>query len=117
LDQKEQYYVSVAQGKISQIPNAQDNDFAIMATKREMNQLRKIFDNMDFADNRSHFRAAMPFIPYSHDQPNDDYDHYITKAYELIYELGDDEARENIEQSGILSHRPIQTTGELSESD
>lgn len=116
MDQKEQYFVSVAQGKISQIPHAQDNDFAIMATKREMNQLRKIFDNMDFADNRTHFRAAMPFIPYHDDEDNDDYDRYITKAYQLIYDLGDEEARESIEQSGILSHRPIQTTGKLDQS-
>lgn len=113
MDQKEQYFVSVATAKISQIPNAQDNDFAIMATKREVDELRRLFTNMDDADKMSHIRSAIPFLPYHNDQANENYDHNITEAFQMIYELGDDEAKTLIDESGVLSHRPIRTTGKL----
>lgn len=110
MDRKEQYFVSVATGKISQIPNAQDNDFTIMATKGEVKKLRHIFTNMTDADNMSHFRSSIPFQPYHDDKENEAYDHYITEAYQMIYELGDEEAKTYINESGVLSDRPIKTT-------
>lgn len=113
MDRKEQYFISVATGKISQIPNAQDNDFTIMATRREAKHLRRIFNNMNDADNMSHFRSAIPFEPYHNDKANEQYDHYITEVFQMIYELGDEEARTYIEESGVLSDRPIKTSDKL----
>lgn len=113
MDKKEQYFVSVATGKISQIPNGQDNDFVIQATSQEVEKLRRLFTNMDAADKMSHIRSAIPIVPYHNDEANEDYDHYITEAYEMIYNLGDEEARTSIDESGILSHRPIKTTEKL----
>lgn len=113
LDKKEQYYVSIAQHKISQIPNAQDNDFTIMATRGEITELRHLFTEMDAADKRSHIRSAIPLQPYHDDQANQDYDESITSAYQMMYDLGDEEARDFIEQSRILSDRPIQMKNKL----
>lgn len=113
IEDKEQYFVSVAKAKISQIPRAQDNDFAIMATRGEVAELRRIFTNMDGADKMSHIRSAIPFQPYHDDKANENYDHYITEAYQMIYDLGDNEAKEFIKESGVLSDRPIKTTGKM----
>lgn len=110
MDKREQYFVSVATGKISQIPNAQDNDFKIMATQSEVNKLRRLFTNMYDADNMSHIRSSIPFQPYHDDKANDDYDYNLTEVYRMIYELGDEEAKSMIDEAGILSDRPISTT-------
>ena len=113
IDQKETYYVSVAAKSISRQPSTSHNDFIISATGRQINELRQLFTNMQDADNMSHFRSAIPFQPYHDDQPNQDYDQYISEAYGMIYNLGDEVARNTIEESRLFSDRPIDTSEKM----
>ena len=99
---KKTYYVSVARGEISQVKTASPWEFRIEATDEEIIQLREYFDEMYSSDWHSFWRAHVPYVQYHYDRPNDDYDHAMKKVYELIYELGDEEAKRQIETMGVI---------------
>ncbi|WP_461200938.1 hydrolase [Anoxybacillus sp. TBDG-1] len=99
---KKTYYVSVARGEISQVKTASPWEFRVEATDEEIIQLREYFDEMYSSDWQSFWRAHVPYVQYHYDRPNDGYDHAIKKVYELIYELGDEEARQQIETMGVI---------------
>lgn len=42
-------------------------------------------------------------MPYHNDKPNDDYDSELTEAFRMMYDLGDKETKQHIEEIGILS--------------
>ncbi|MFD1739246.1 hydrolase [Bacillus salitolerans] len=99
---KKTYYISLARGEISQISTASPWNYKIEATDEEIVQLREYFDQIYSSDWQGFFRAHTPYIEYHHDPTNDAYDETIQKVYGLIYELGDEETREHIDQEGIL---------------
>ena len=105
--EKKKYYVSMVSSEISQIEFGNNNDFTIHATDDEIKQLRTKMDNMHNADTRAYWRAHVPIMPYSNDKSNDDYDSELTEAFEMIYNLGDYEAKENIDSMGVLTDRHI----------
>ncbi|MGF9963686.1 hydrolase [Bacillus rhizoplanae] len=100
---KNTYYVSVANGEISQVKTANTYSFAIQATDEEILRLRECFDNAYREDLGTFVRSHVPFVEYHHDSNNDRYDEQLQEAYRMIYELGDHEAKELIAQMGIIN--------------
>jgi len=101
--EKEKYYVSLASGEISQIRFGNNDDFTIQATADEVRLLRAKFDNMHDSEMGSFWRAHVPIMPYHNDQANDDYDREITEAFQMLFDLGNEETRTHITQMGILT--------------
>lgn len=100
--EREKYYVSVASGEISQIQFGNNDDFTIYATDSEVNDLRGMMDVMHQADVKTFFRAHIPIMPYHRDEANDQYNSGIQEAYQKIYQLGDEQTKENIKNMNIL---------------
>jgi len=108
-DEKKKYYVSLQSREISQIKHGNNADFTIEATDREVTRLRSKLNEIHDAEMGTYWRAHIPIMPYHHDESNDRYDKSITEAFEMLYQLGDEDARTFIEESGILHDRPIDT--------
>lgn len=100
--QKKTYYISVGAGEILSIPNASPWDFKIEANDDEITRLREIFDSSQDNSIDDFLRAHVPFVEYSHDPTNDQHDQNLLRIYSMIYELGDQEAKQHIENMGIL---------------
>jgi hypothetical protein len=101
-EQKKTYYVAVAHGEITKSATDSPWDFKIEATDDEIIALREYFTTNHNADWSSFWRAHVPYLEYHHDKVNDVYDDSMKKAYGMIYQLGDEEARKHIESMGIL---------------
>src|SRR5699024_6513220 len=95
--------------EISQVQVGNNADFTIYATEGEVRKLRNIFKAIETAEMGSFWRAHVPFKPYHDDSPNDEHDKSLTEAFQLLYELGDEQSRQFIEQTGVLGNRPIDT--------
>ncbi|MBD8007366.1 hydrolase [Bacillus sp. Sa1BUA2] len=103
LDQpKKTYYISVGAGEILSVPNASPWEFKIEANDDEITRLREIFDSNQDNSIDDFLRAHVPFVEYSHDPTNDQHDQNLYRVYNMIYELGDQEAKQHIESMGIL---------------
>ncbi len=101
---KKTYYVSVASRSISQLSESSPWEFSIEATDSDVLQLREYFDRASDADWQSFWRSHVPYVQYHNDKPNDMYDSGIQKAYELIHELGNNDAKQHIETMGIVDY-------------
>ncbi|GAA0431132.1 MAG: hydrolase [Bacillota bacterium] len=104
---KKKYYINMGSGEISKIKYDNNDNFVIHATDDEIVLLREKFNEMNAAGVTTFFRAHVPVTPYHNDQSNDDYDDEMTEAYRMIYELGDESAKEHIKHMGILGDRPL----------
>lgn len=107
--EKKKYYVSLQSREISQIKHGNNADFTIHATEGEVIMLRKKLDDVHGADIDTFWRAHVPIMPYHHDASNDRYDKSLSEAFAMIYDLGDEQARTYVEETGILSDKPIHT--------
>nr|WP_057772289.1 hypothetical protein [Cytobacillus dafuensis] len=101
-ENKKAYYIKVETGEISQSKTDSSWDFKIEATDDEIIELRDYFNQNYSTEWMNFFRAHIPFIEYHDDKDNDAYDSTIRKVYEMIYQLGDQEARRHIQSMGIL---------------
>lgn len=99
---KKTYYISVGNGEIMTSATDSPWQFQIEATDDEITKLREIFDSSDENSVYDFLRAHLPFVEYHNDATNDQYDQNLLRAYNMIYELGDDEARAHLDQIGIL---------------
>ncbi|GAB4072746.1 hypothetical protein GCM10028778_04690 [Barrientosiimonas marina] len=100
---KKKFYFNMGSQEISQVRYANNDTYVIYATEDEANQLRQQLDGMNTADMNAFYRSHVPIKSYHHDKPNDDYDAGITDAFQMIYDLGDNETKQHIENMGILS--------------
>ncbi len=101
MDRKK-YFVSVASGEISQVQFGNNDDFTIYATDSEVRDLRSKMDVMQAAEFKSFWRAHVPIMPYHNDQANDQYNAGIQEAFQLIYQLGDEQTKSNLKSMGVL---------------
>lgn len=100
--ERSQYYINIGTREISLNHDANNDDFIIYATPEEVTALREVFDEIAQSDVRSFYRAHIPFMPYHQDQDNDDTDADMHKAFQRIYELGDEMTKKHIEGMGVL---------------
>jgi hypothetical protein len=100
---KKSYYVSIANGEISQLSTTSPWDFKIEATDEEIIQLREYFEQNYSSDWQGFLRAHVPYIEYHHDPTNDAIDVTMQKIYKMIYELGDQDAKELIKSQNLIS--------------
>jgi hypothetical protein len=101
---KKTYYVDLNSESIITQP-LDSPSFVIYANEREVNVLRAIFEDKHEADLETYVRAHIPYLEYHHDPQNDHYDASQKIIYSIIYLLGNDEAKQHIEQMGILTDR------------
>lgn len=100
---KKTYYISIANGEIMQSSTDSSWNFRIEATNEEIIRLRELFDQNYSTEWQNFFRAHVPYVQYHYDRENDAYDETLQKVYQLIYQLGDEEAKKHIMEMGILS--------------
>lgn len=101
--EKKTYYISsVGAGEIMTTDNASPWQFKIEATEEEITRLRQIFDANYDNSIGDFLRAHIPFLEYHNDKTNDRHDENSLRIYEMIYQLGDEEARKHIESMDIL---------------
>lgn len=100
--ERKKYFVSVASGEISQVQFGDNDDFTIYATDAEVRDLRSKMDIMHSADFKSFLRAHVPIMPYHNDKANDQYNSGIEEAFQMIYQLGDDQTKSNLKNMGVL---------------
>ncbi|WP_110927326.1 hydrolase [Bacillus massiliglaciei] len=99
---RQAYYISIADGGIFQNRESSPWDFKIEATADEIAQLRNYFDHKFEADEAGFYRAHIPFWEYHNDQENEEADANLQKVYNMIYLLGDAEAKRHIKGMGIV---------------
>lgn len=100
--ERKKYFVSVASGEISQVQFGNNDDFTIYANETEVRDLRAKMEVMHNAEIKSFWRAHVPIIPYHKDKANDQYNAGIEEAFQLIYQLGDEQTQSNIKDMGVL---------------
>lgn len=103
--EKKTYYINMGSQEISQIRYENNDHFIIQATEDEVRLLRAKMDNMHDADFGTYMRAHVPIMSYHKDRSNDEYDLGITEAFQMIYDLGDDETKHHIEEMGVLRNQ------------
>jgi hypothetical protein len=101
-EQKKTYYISVGSGEISQSATSSPWNFKIEASDEEITQLREYFDQNYSNEWQNFFRAHVPYVQYHYDRENDAYDETMKNVYAMIYQLGDEEAKQHIRKMRIL---------------
>ena len=104
---KRKYYVSLVANEISQVPYENNTHFVIEASEGEVEQLRKIFEEINNADRSGYWRAHVPFRPYHQDESNDQYDNQLTAAHHLLYRLGDETTKAGFEEMVASSDQSL----------
>jgi hypothetical protein len=80
-----------------------EGHFQIQATDKEIRQLKEFFHENYQADWKTYGRAHVPFLEYHHDPQNDEYDNKMRQIYRMLYQLGNEEAKNHIDKMGILN--------------
>src|SRR5690554_4183194 len=106
--EKEKYYVNITHQAIG-TNRFSDNDFVVYATGEEIQEIRSLLNTIYTAEIDTYWRAHIPFMPYHNDPSNDRYDSSLTNILKKIHQYGDEQAKSYVEDSGILSDRPIDT--------
>ncbi|MGM0903276.1 MAG: hydrolase [Bacillota bacterium] len=101
-ESKKTYYIDLSSGEISQSVSASTWNFKIEATDEEITQLREEFNYNYNMGIQNFLRAHIPFDEYHNDKENHAQDGSLLRIYEMIYQLGDTEAKKHIESMGIL---------------
>lgn len=104
-ESKKTYYINISDGEIQSVSTASPWNFKIEATDEEITALREIFDQAHSTGWQNFMRAHVPYVQYHYDRENDALDRQLLQTYEMIYKLGDEEARNHIESMGILSEK------------
>ncbi len=99
---KKEYYVNIGTREISINHDANNDDFIIEASNEEVMALREVFEEIYNSDMRSFFRSHVTAVPYHLDEANDEYDEGMKTAFRMIYNLGNEESRQQIEEMGVL---------------
>lgn len=104
---KKKFYVNMGSQEISQLKFGNNEEFIIYASEEEVTLLRDKLNDMDQANIRAFYRAHVPIMSYHNDRSNDDYDIGMTGAYQMLYDLGDEQTKAHIEAMGVLSDKHL----------
>ncbi|PLR97678.1 hydrolase [Bacillus sp. T33-2] len=111
-DEKRTYYVSIESGEVLEEPAELQGYFKINATGEEVKHLREFMNENYKADLQTFVRSHIPFKEYHKDKEDVKYDKTMDEVYALIYELGDQEARDHIRNMGILDESLLKKSQE-----
>lgn len=100
---KKPYYIAIASGQIMKTATDSPWDFTIEANDDEITKLREFFDQNYSTEWQNFARAHVPYVQYHYDRENDAYDETLQQIYKMIYELGNDEAKQHIRSMGIIT--------------
>lgn len=107
--EKESYYVNLQKREISQIEEENKHGLTINATPDEVSSLRSMFSQIEAADHSTFFRSHVPITPYHNDAGNEQYDKTFKEVASLLYELGDEDTKGYINESGVMEYGTIDT--------
>ncbi|RFU62686.1 hydrolase [Bacillus sp. V59.32b] len=111
---KKTYYVDLVSGDVLSRPAIEENpSFKIEATDEELHELKTLLSESYDADMQSYVRAQIPYIEYHKDPANHRYDDALKKIYAIIYQLGDEAARNHVIEMGILGEDKLQQDEEI----
>ncbi len=99
---RNKYYVSVQSKSIMENKGDATYEYEIEASPEDIDHLKAIFSKMKDAEYSSYWRTHIPGVPYHHDKENDIYDRNLVQAYQAIYSMGNQEAKDHILAMGIL---------------
>ncbi|GAA0325757.1 hypothetical protein GCM10008967_15410 [Bacillus carboniphilus] len=102
-NERKTYYIDLGSGEISQSKSASTWNYQIEANNEEVTKLREYFDAMQSANWQGFMRAHVPYVQYHYDRENDANDHLLKEVYQMIHDLGDEDAKQHIEAMGVLN--------------
>ncbi|WP_075617178.1 hypothetical protein [Paenisporosarcina indica] len=102
IEEKRTYYVDINSESILPEP-VESTSFVIQATAKEVQALEAVFEKKYEHDLETYVRSHIPFLEYHHDPENDRYDASQKMIYAILYVLGNKEAKEHIEEMGIMT--------------
>lgn len=100
--EKRKYYVGVASGQITQQPESTHWEYEIEASDEEIARLRDLFENANRQNMGVAYVALHPVEGRKEERDFRAYSQTLQEVYRMIYELGNDEAREHIVQNKII---------------
>ncbi|MBD7938197.1 MULTISPECIES: hydrolase [Cytobacillus] len=99
---REAYFINLENGTILDTMDGHDWQFRVYATGAEIAELNRFLDENYHAELKTFARAQVPFLEYHKKSPNPEYDQILMRLYEMIYQLGDQEAKNHIEEMNII---------------
>lgn len=102
---KKTYYVNIGTHEISQIPYGENAMYTIEADEMEVFELRKRFNAINDAEVGTYIRSHIPFVPYHKDGENDAYDKGLHEAIQMIYQLGVEKTKKDLEELGLYKDK------------
>lgn len=104
--ERQKYYVNIPHQVINTV-RFSDQDFVVQATKEEAHEIRALLESLREAEIGTFWRSHVPFMPYHRDPSNEQYDKTLTALFQKISDIGDEQAKSYVNESGVLSDRPI----------
>ncbi|MEK4759061.1 transposase [Viridibacillus sp. FSL E2-0187] len=96
-------YVSIANQRYYTSPDESPWEFKLQIEPQYIKIFDQLFNQAEYFDGKSIWRAQLPYIPYHLDQENDEVDLRLKKLYALVHEFGDTETKQLIEQMPYYS--------------
>lgn len=102
-NERKTYYLDITNGEISRSRTSSTWNYQIQATDEEITILREYFDQMHSSNWQGFLRAHVPYVQYHYDRENDANDRLLKEVFQMIHDLGDEDAKEHIQSIGILN--------------
>ncbi|SDO30038.1 hypothetical protein SAMN04487897_111115 [Paenibacillus sp. yr247] len=101
---KKTYYVNVGTGEVLENKEALNFEFEISATDEEIDKLQELFEETDNSSQGSYESSWLPWKVYYSNEPNQEYDYYLTEVYRTLHKLGSEQTKRHIESMNILEN-------------
>ncbi|WP_339227697.1 hydrolase [Oceanobacillus sp. FSL K6-2867] len=104
MTNKNHYFIAVKEREIREIPvDDNEEEFEIIADDDELSIVRELFLNMkDHANEATSFIIKDPFNDRRADLERNEYEKNLQQVYRKIYELGTEETKAKIQETGII---------------
>ncbi|WP_057913963.1 hypothetical protein [Peribacillus muralis] len=113
MQERQTYHVDLVSGDVLGQKLEENPSFTIHATDEELAELKQCLEEQHKDDSETYARSHVPYLLYHHDRANDKYDAAMKKLYAIIYRLGDENARNHIEDIGILKDNKFEGDQEV----
>jgi hypothetical protein len=99
---KKSYFASVQSKTVSETADDTIHQFEILANSAEISELKTLFDSESSVDEIA--LVSMPITAFSShpEESNQEYDSYLIRIFNKLYELGTLKTREHISEMNIL---------------